>query len=55
MLSFPSSLRIYVALDPCDMRKSFNGLYALAEETLKEDPRSGALFVFCVSVNPSPS
>lgn len=47
MLSFPSSLRIYVALDPCDMRKSFNGLYALAEETLKEDPRSGALFVFC--------
>lgn len=47
MLSFPSSLRIYVALDPCDMRKSFNGLYALAEETLKEDPRCGALFVFC--------
>lgn len=43
MLSFPSSLRIYVALDPCDMRKSFNGLYALAEETLKEDPRCGAL------------
>jgi len=47
MLSFPSSLRIYVAIEPCDMRKSFNGLYALAEETLKEDPRSGAIFVFC--------
>lgn len=47
MLSFPSSLRIYVAIEPCDMRKSFNGLYALAEETLKEDPRSGSLFVFC--------
>lgn len=47
MLSFPSSLRIYVAIEPCDMRKSFNGLYAVAEETLKEDPRSGALFVFC--------
>ncbi len=29
------------------MRKSFNGLYALAEDTLKVDPKSGALFVFC--------
>jgi transposase len=28
------------------MRKSFNGLYALAEETLKSDPKSGALFAF---------
>jgi transposase len=47
MLSFPGSLRIYVSVEPCDMRKSFNGLYALAEDTLKVDPRSGALFVFC--------
>ena len=47
MLSFPSSLRIYLAAEPCDMRKSFNGLHSLAESTLKEDPRSGALFVFC--------
>ena len=46
MLSFPGSLRIYLAVEPCDMRKSFNGLYAVAEETLKADPRSGALFVF---------
>ena len=29
------------------MRKSFNGLYALAEQQLAEDPRSGHLFVFC--------
>ncbi|MEM6820910.1 MAG: IS66 family insertion sequence element accessory protein TnpB, partial [Verrucomicrobiota bacterium] len=29
------------------MRKSFNGLYALAENTLKIDPKSGSLFVFC--------
>ncbi len=29
------------------MRKQFNGLWALAGEKLKEDPRSGAVFVFC--------
>jgi transposase len=46
MLSFSGSLKIYVALEPCDMRKSFNGLHAVAQETLKVDPRSGALFVF---------
>ena len=46
MLSFPGNLRVYLAIEPCDMRKSFNGLYALAEETLKEDPKSGALFAF---------
>ncbi|MDF1815609.1 MAG: IS66 family insertion sequence element accessory protein TnpB [Verrucomicrobiales bacterium] len=46
MLSFSGSLRIYLAVEPCDMRKSFNGLYALAEDKLKVDPRSGAVFVF---------
>jgi transposase len=35
-----------VALEPCDMRKGFNGLEALARERLQEDPRQGALFVF---------
>lgn len=47
MLSFPSSLRIYLAPGPTDMRKSFDGLAALAKETLAVDPRSGAVFVFC--------
>jgi transposase len=28
------------------MRKGFEGLYALASEQLKEDPRQGAVFVF---------
>ena len=46
MLSFPGSLKVFVALEPCDMRKSFNGLHALATHKLGEDPRSGALFVF---------
>lgn len=46
MLSFSGSLKIFVALQPCDMRKNFNGLHALVTERLGEDPRSGALFIF---------
>lgn len=26
MLTFPSALKIYLAVEPVDMRKSFNGL-----------------------------
>jgi transposase len=46
MLNFPSSVRIYLAIEPVDMRKSFNGLYAVATEQLKENPLDGGLFVF---------
>ena len=46
MLSFTGSLKVFLAVAPCDLRKSFNGLHALVTETLGEDPRSGALFVF---------
>ena len=46
MLSFTGGLKVFVALEPCDMRKSFEGLHALASEKLGEDPRQGALFVF---------
>ena len=27
MVAFPAAIRIYVAVQPVDMRKSFNGLY----------------------------
>ncbi|HRT56877.1 MAG TPA: IS66 family insertion sequence element accessory protein TnpB [Candidatus Paceibacterota bacterium] len=46
MLSFSGSLKVFVAVEPCDMRKGFNGLHALASERLGEGPRQGALFVF---------
>jgi len=46
MLSFPGSLKVFVAVEACDMRKGFNGLYALVSERLGEDAKSGALFVF---------
>ena len=46
MLSFTGSLKVYIATEPADMRKSFNGLYAMTVNVLKEKPESGALFVF---------
>jgi transposase len=46
MLSFAGSVRVFLAVEPADMRKGFEGLHALVNERLREDVRSGALFVF---------
>ena len=46
MLAFPAAIRIYVAVQPVDMRKSFNGLWSAVSDQLHEDPKSGALFAF---------
>lgn len=46
MFSFPHQTKVYLGVDPVDMRKSFNGLWAQASKRLREDPFSGALFVF---------
>jgi len=46
MLAFPANLRILLAVDPVDMRKQFNGLWAEAQHWLGEDPFGGSLFVF---------
>jgi len=46
VLSFAGSLRVFVALEACDMRAGFNTLQGLVAEKLREDVRSGALFVF---------
>lgn len=42
----PSGVEIYVALEPIDMRLSFDRLGGLAKEQIGYDPRSGALFLF---------
>ena len=34
MMGLTNNLRIFLALEPCDMRKSFNGLTALADELI---------------------
>lgn len=46
MLSFTGGLKTFIAMEPCEMRKGFEGLHAAVCERLKEDGHSGALFVF---------
>jgi transposase len=46
MLSFTGGLKVFVALEPVDLRKSFSGLEGLVSARLGEDLRHGALFVF---------
>ena len=46
MLSLPSALRIFLAVEPADLRKGFDGLAQLVRERIAQDPLSGHLFVF---------
>lgn len=44
---FPEGqVRVHLYGRPVDMRKSFDGLYALARHALGQDPGSGHLFTF---------
>ena len=42
----PDGVRVWLATAHTDMRKDFDGLALLVQETLKHDPHSGHLFVF---------
>jgi transposase len=46
MIHLPASVRVYLCLTACDMRKSFDGLHALVREHLELDAFAGHLFVF---------
>jgi transposase len=46
VLTLPPSVRVYVAAQPTDLRKSFDGLSAAVAETFGQDPLCGHLFVF---------
>jgi transposase len=46
MIALPSGTRVWVAAGVTDMRKGMDGLAALVQTTLAEDPFSGHIFVF---------
>jgi transposase len=46
VIHLPASVRVYLCLTPCDMRRSFDGLHALVREYLELDAFGGHLFVF---------
>ncbi len=46
MIHLPSSVRVYLATTPCDMRRSFDGLHALVNAVMQLDAFAGHLFVF---------
>jgi transposase len=46
MLSLSPATRIFVAVEPVDMRIGFNGLYTWVQAVLQEAPTSGHWFVF---------
>ena len=45
MLTLPPTVRVYGAMEPCDMRKQFDGIAMLVKTGLNQEPRSGHLFV----------
>ena len=46
MIGLPPGTRIWIAAGLTDMRKGFDGLAALIQGALAEDPFSGHVFVF---------
>lgn len=46
MFTIPPGLKIFVATQALDMRKSFEGMNAIVTQSLKKEVFSGHLFVF---------
>jgi transposase len=46
VLNLTSALRIFLAVEPADMRKGFDGLSQLVRDRMAQDPLSGHLYVF---------
>ena len=46
MFGLSAAVRVYLAKEPADMRKSFDGLCGLVRSVLLADPLDGSLFLF---------
>lgn len=47
MISLGHHTKVYLAAGPTDMRRAIDGLAALVEDVLEQDPLSSHQFVFC--------
>jgi transposase len=46
VLTLPPAVKSHLAVEPIDIRRSFNGLSTAVREVLKDDPFSGHVFIF---------
>lgn len=46
MIRTTLQVRIFVCTEPTDMRRSFDGLCGMTRELIRQDPLSGAFFLF---------
>jgi transposase len=46
MLTISNSTKIFLCMTPIDMRKSFDSLAAIAQDSMSQDAFSGHMFVF---------
>ena len=46
MLTFDNGIKLFVYLEPVDMRKSINGLSAMVADNFSDSPQSGNVFLF---------
>lgn len=46
MLTWPANVRVFVCMQPTDMRKQFDGLHALVTPVFGQDVFGGHLFLF---------
>jgi transposase len=46
VLSLPPSVKVYLAVDPVDMRKGVDALANVVRNVVRQEPMSGHLFVF---------
>ena len=47
MISIPAGLKVYIATEAMDMRKSFDGMAGIVKQQLQKDISQGHIFVFC--------
>jgi transposase len=46
-MMLPTNIKIFLRLDPTDMRKSIDTLSIIVKDVLEQEPSSGHLFLFC--------